>query len=141
MGRAVILILALSASSCVPNTAWRLPPDARQWSDCRASQRYSVLHEGGPNEGYTLSFVEFDDFGEFFSRCQLDNALQAIAEAKAAARPDPRSGKRGALVVIFVHGWKNNASDKTGNVWGFRESLRDLAKVTPEGWPVVGVYI
>ena len=148
----LVCALLLGTVSCVRNTAWRLPPSTKDWSNCQAAQQYSVLHEGGAaaavathadlgKKGYTLGFVEFDDFGEFFSRCQLSNALAAIDAAKAAAIPDA-DGKKTIVAIVFVHGWKNNASDKTGNVWGFRDSLKDIvANVAPPGSPVVGIYI
>ena len=106
-----------------------------QWQTCDAVKNFSVLHEGEQGKkGYTLSFIEFDDFGEFYSRCQLDNAGNAISQAKAAAKPAP------AIVAIFVHGWKNNASDRTGNVWGFRDALRDIATHARAESPVIGVH-
>lgn len=117
------LILAFALTSCVPNKQYRLGPA-------------SVLlpHEKAP---YTLAFVEFDEMGEFWDRAQLDRALHAIEAAK-------EQGGGQALVAVFVHGWKNNASDQSGNVWGFRSELNDIAASYFSGGnkvPVVGIYI
>src|SRR5437899_10046317 len=50
------------------------------------------------------------------------------------------SPAKNAIVVTFIHGWKNNASDGSGNVWGFRDVLKDLSEKYPT-LRVVGVYI
>jgi hypothetical protein len=97
-----------------------------------------VVDESGDvaHKGYTLAFVEFDDFGEFFHPCQLVEMQEAIRSAKE------KQGK--VAVLVFVHGWKNNASDRSGNVWGFRNQLREYARNTsalPPNVPLIGIYI
>jgi hypothetical protein len=106
--------------------------------------------------GYRLAFIEFDDKGQFHDPEQKDKrgnvtdpgelalALKAIADTKAEA---VASGKQ-AVVALFVHGWKNNASDGSGNVWGFRQTLAGLAQQfgsplsrTQGRVNVVGIYI
>ncbi len=108
---------------------------------------------------YYLGFVEVDDFGEMFDRRQLTHVQQLIQKAKAdSPTVDGNcSPTHNALVVVFIHGWKNNASDGSGNVWGFRDELNDIAGALPEvtpkcqgqkqpdqkegPMPVVGIYI
>jgi hypothetical protein len=100
---------------------------------------------------YYLAFIEVDEFGEMFDRNQLTHALGLIDYAKR------QSAAKNAIVVTFIHGWKNNASDSSGNVWGFRDALNDLAsslktevkkqQANPNDLrdqdlsPVVGIYI
>jgi pimeloyl-ACP methyl ester carboxylesterase len=93
---------------------------------------------------YRLAFIEFDDRGEIFDRRQLEHAMGAVASAKQ----DAQALGRKPIVAVFVHGWKNNADDSSGNVWGFRQTLAGLAKQFgppraggPARAPVVGVYI
>lgn len=90
-----------------------------------------------PKAPYYLAFIEFDDFGEFYDPGQLTRALRIIQNAKAS------SPTGNAKVITFIHGWKNNASDATGNPWGFRDALSDLAKEYggPGNEPIVGIYI
>jgi hypothetical protein len=83
---------------------------------------------------YYLGFVEVDDFGELFDRTQLNHVMNLIQQAKK------NSPSKNAIVVTFIHGWKNNASDDSGNVWGFREELRDISLKYPTH-SVVGIYI
>ena len=75
----------------------------------------------GDNSHYYLAFVEVDEFGEMFDRQQLTHAVSLIECAKR------HSAANSAVVVTFIHGWKNNASDDSGNVWGFRDELNDIA--------------
>ena len=116
---AVFGLLGLAA--CIPNRSYRV--------------QNPVLHETPPSycpagdARYTLSFVEFDDMGELWDAKELDQALQAI-RAESANSP---------LVVLFVHGWKNDASDKSGNVWGFRCELAAIANRYNRS--VIGVYL
>lgn len=112
---------------------------------------------------YYLAFIEVDEFGEMFNRNQMNHALGLIDYAKRHSETKFRKADgtivptHNAIVVTFIHGWKNNASDSSGNVWGFRDALNELAGSvekkfedrqkdgnTLEGEepePVVGIYI
>jgi hypothetical protein len=98
--------------------------------------------------GYQLGFVEFDDQGWFWTpgREQLLAVEQMIARTARldTARPQP------LILIAYVHGWKNNASDDPNiNAAAFAQELGRLAASerlaassenrTPR--PVVGVYI
>jgi hypothetical protein len=83
------------------------------------SRRSHWCPEG--NSHYYLAFVEVDEFGEMFDRAQLTHAIALIQCAKR------HSAANSAVVVTFIHGWKNNSSDDSGNVWGFRDELNDIA--------------
>ncbi|MEP6715597.1 MAG: hypothetical protein ABJC09_08475, partial [Terriglobia bacterium] len=145
-----VFLAALLLTACVPNKAWRIhytpgqppaidPPlfELASTVDCRETPAPSALPSA-----YRLAFIEFDDRGEFFDRGQLTQALQTIAEVKGRA-----SASHPAAVVLFVHGWQNNASDRAGNVAGFRKMLTCLgpqfnpAGVAPEDTRVLGIYI
>ena len=119
-----LLPLIVGLTSCIPNQQYRVANP--------------VLRETPPaycpaaNGQFTLSFIEFDDMGELWSAKELDSAIAAIKSAKGKA----------PLVLIFIHGWKNNASDQSGNVWGFRCELGRIAyELNPLGRPVIGVYL
>lgn len=151
-----IVLLTLWGSGCVPNTAYRTcfkqPPghtcatpsvltEQLTYLEFDRTQTGAVQPDGTPIPfPYQLAFVEFDDRGEMFDRQQLDAAVAAIDQAKRNAPAGTHP-----VVALFVHGWKNNASDSSGNVWGFRQTLAALSlqyKV-PGGpfSPVVGIYI
>jgi hypothetical protein len=91
-----------------------------------------------------LGFVEFDDNGQLFSRAQLDNTVAQIGKLRQACDD--------STVILFIHGWKNNASNNSNNVAGFEQFLRDFysdeTQVTRAGSPkstcadpLMGIYI
>ncbi len=109
---------------------------------CTKQQMYRPDNiEKGP--GYTLGFVEFDDQGEPWAPAQAERVLETIERANQSPN--------GAVVIVFVHGWKNNASPeqeaKEGySLNGFNKLLTELTKLTRAAQPtappeVVGVFV
>lgn len=84
-----------------------------------------------------LTFIEVDDMGELFDKVEIDNALRTIRKAN-----DLASSQQGAdpIVITFVHGWKNNASETNDNVRGFKAALQEVYRRT-QPRRVIGVYI
>lgn len=145
------MLPALLLCGCVANRAWRIhylpgrPPaiDPTLFADATTSDcRGPHAPVSGESSAYHLSFIEFDDRGEFFERGQLEQALQTIRQVKEEA-----SAEYPLAVVLFVHGWKNNASDRSPNVAGFKKMLTCLGGQfnpigsRPDQTRVVGVYI
>ena len=122
----------LSLCACVENKPYRLRKiDDTHYSDQLPSQEDS---DAGDGRQYHLSFVEFDEKGDFWDRRQLGRAGQAIG--KHRSQP--------ILLVIFIHGWHHNANDRTppGDVETFRCLLSQLAvSGTMENVRVHGVYL
>jgi hypothetical protein len=141
-----LALLAALASNCVANRAYHAAGEVHH--EELTGKQFDPLRPDIANEvsRYRLSFIEFDDRGELFKRGQLETALKAIDKARTDAAPDDHP-----LVVVYIHGWKNNASQSNGNVWGFRQVLAHLsfglrqkavaAHVTPHEVPVLGIYI
>jgi hypothetical protein len=91
--------------------------------------------------GFYLSYIEFDDMGEFWSigdlnapdqrqssvgQSQLENAVSVIRRAKKQAEQEQAE----LVVITFIHGWHNNASgfdEREKNLAGFRATLQGLS--------------
>ena len=84
----------------------------RQTVGDRVTERYKE---------FTLSFVEFDDQGKFWNK---DQQLSAIDRLSA----EPDAAANGAIILVFIHGWFNNADVCNGNVKLFRKTLLELSK-------------
>ncbi len=94
-------------------------------------------------EGYTLAFIEFDDQGELWSPSQMFRTTELIKRANQA--------EAGGVVVVFIHGWQNNASPKQEqkeekSLYGFKQFLTQVARRVKARDPtatrsVVGVYL
>ena len=69
---------------------------------------------------YVLGLVEFDDQGWLWDRKQMNAVLDRFSVEDSA---------NGLLMVVFVHGWKHNASFDDDNVRMFRTNLTELAEM------------
>jgi hypothetical protein len=91
---------------------------------------------------YKLGFVEFDDQGWFWNTDQVKAVEQMIrTEAGIGQTNNPQ----GIIIVVFAHGWKNNAAADNGNVEMFRTVLKQLGaaetiQTNRAARKVVGVY-
>jgi hypothetical protein len=122
----LLLAALLTEISCYPVKAYRL------------NALVTTLRPG-----ITLAYVEFDDNGEMYDvlhngvpdRPELDQTIAAIMALEKQS-PD------GINVVLFVHGWKNNA-DNTNNVAGFQAFLQFIQSsyAAPNAAPLMGIYI
>ncbi|MGB6993691.1 MAG: hypothetical protein WBG00_10735, partial [Thermoanaerobaculia bacterium] len=81
----LLLAIILTLTGCTAATMYR--PD-------------SVEHL----DDLTLTFIEFDDQGEPWAPAQLERTIQVIDE-------EHNAGKR-TVVLLFVHGWHNDASKR-----------------------------
>ena len=141
---ALVVLGSCVAGACVPNKIYRPDgpgqgPKERQYfvyEELQGREFDPAETEDRDSYPYRLGFVEFDDRGELFKRAQLRAVVDEIAKAKAEAK----TRNTVAVVAVFVHGWKNNASERSGNVWGFRQVLAGLSKSFDKR-PLVGVYI
>jgi hypothetical protein len=98
--------------------------------------------EKGP--GWELAYIEFKDNGQPWDALQTERALELIGQAKA-------DNGGAAVVLLYVHGWKNNANaappDKMKDVEKFQVALDAVAASysrpdTPGRLPpLVGIYI
>ena len=144
---ALTIILCIFSVSCriVPNLPHQMtlnPP--------------AVLFSTEPNEkGYRFAAIEFDDAGDIFDIAQRDAAVAEISAANADAKRLGDVG-RGAMVILFIHGWKHNAKETDANLLQFRQTMAALVREESEfiaehnrtstapPWhvrPYVGIYI
>jgi pimeloyl-ACP methyl ester carboxylesterase len=87
-------------------------------------------------------FVEIDDQGVLWSEEQFNNAIAKVREVTIKD-----AGK--SLVVVFVHGWNNNAGENSNDISRFEDILLRLARLeqaeaTNDKVPprkIVGVYV
>lgn len=91
-------------------------------------------------ERFDLAFAEFSERGNAFDGAKVEAVLAKIA---GKARAD------GVVLIVFVHGWKHNASEDDPNVLSFKDSLATMAGVLGSSFAgtalgarrLVGVYV
>ncbi len=89
-----------------------------------------------------LGIVEFDDQGQLWRDNYRDRNAKTPGRSELAVVLEAlkqRTKKGPVQLVIFVHGWNNNASNlQKGNLNSFQEMLKSVAKVHPNPF---GVFI
>jgi hypothetical protein len=75
------------------------------------------------NAGLRSPIVEFDDDGYLRDPSQLDAVLGAMDTAAASSREHP---PHPVVVLVFIHGWHNNASLENDNLRKFNEFANAL---------------
>lgn len=131
--RILYLLLTVSlVTGCAQNKPWRInPPQACLDNNQGCSDSYIELHD---KDKYELAFVEFTEVGNEFSSDKTHKILEKIEGY--AKSPE------GVSVIVFVHGWKHNASDEDSNVHSFRSVLKSIANSGSLGTrKLVGVYV
>jgi len=141
-------LLAFGFAACTQKRPYRVPDQRIRTSileitDDEAHRAEVQRHSIEEHPDFALAFVEFDDQGTLPNPAQLDSAESLILE-EAGGEQGP-----GAVVVVFVHGWRHNASVCDENVVCFREVLTGLdnlerLQAAASGYEprrVVGVYL
>lgn len=125
MARRIVAIACLALttllSGCVPNRLYRKQG---------LSIQEAPIVDGLPAH-FKLAMIEFDDMGEAWEKChslsepdscQLTRALELIRREKRKSSD--------LVVVVFTHGWKNNASpnnERKKNLHDFKAVMERLA--------------
>lgn len=144
MKKSILLFFLLFSScltGCVAQRQYRYLPGEQ------IPPRQKPLPAIEEHPGYKLAFIEFKDDGRPHDRKQAEQAAELIEKERKDT-----DGKwlPSSVVVIYIHGWKNNADQappgQAKNVELFNQSLAGIAKeVLPEmsgqKVPLIGVYI
>ena len=111
-------------------------------SGCVCHQQYHGQKYVVDEHGFTLAFLELDDHGEYWDRTQLEKVRDEILYANRSPV--------GAVVIVYVHGWKHNASETDKNLKSFQEVLTRLSRAeaafvqkyqTRPVRPILGIYL
>ncbi|MCS3467393.1 hypothetical protein M2401_001114 [Pseudomonas sp. JUb42] len=123
----LMLVLAAFLCGCVGNSPFRMDES----SGCEHSSGCGKPYE--INDGYDIAFFEFSERGHDFNPTQTSALLKRI---KAA------SDKEDIALVVFVHGWRHNASSEDENVKSFNKALARIVKSdAAKGKKLIGVYV
>lgn len=125
--RKLLVGLLLLLGGCVANAPFRTEDgvSCEHWKGCGSF--YEVHGK------YDLGFVEYSERGNDFNPDQTTTLLNKITQA---------SNDGNVALVIFVHGWRHNASTEDSNVESFKEALEHLAISKVAGnKKLIGIYI
>lgn len=133
----VILILLVGCTPNVPYRDLNVQRDPSDFGGYIGSQPQQKSFYGRTlQEPYDLAFVEFDEKGDYWDRAQLGYAYRQVKNLS-------RNSSKPPLLLIYIHGWQNNASDKTHDVANFRGLLSRLTfnSLITKNYQVFGVYL
>ena len=138
MNRILLSTLAFAlTASCVPQKQWRTKPVLGAPAPANPEDGFTLAADAAKNRIYSLAFVEFGNDGKSYNSQQLVEALKTIDDA------DERSDHH-AMIVVFIHGWKNNAGQTNNNVLDFRKQInriaRDVCGAEVKKCGVAGIY-
>jgi hypothetical protein len=132
-------ILVFFTVGCTANKPFRTSFPQTNPGQTAADYTRAVI-ESAP--GYKLGFVEFDDQGWFWDTNQVKAVEDMIRTESGIGQTN---NAQGIVIVLFVHGWKNNAAYDNTNVVMFRNTLAQfntVEEVQTNHAPrkIVGVY-
>ncbi len=101
---------------------------------CAAVGPYQIDEPLIREDHFDLGFIEFTESGNLWERQQLETVLSHVRTHAAA--------DAGATVVVFVHGWKHDASPDNGNLKDFKRVL-SMATQLPQAKArrLIGIYV
>jgi len=151
----LVLIVVLTLSGCVRNEPWRTGefgesetkatnvvvytpengPDQCEPKDACAKALVEVFQDADGRDLFEINYIEFTERGNVFDTARTDFVRSRINKYS--------SNGNGVITIVFIHGWKNNASTHNENVQAFRNRLALFAQESPliGQRRVVGVYI
>ncbi len=125
------------------------------WSSSPNEAQYKCDREGKPDDprivprptSGVVKVIRLNDLGEFVQRCEFTDALYELnwdrerhslydfnVAIKPGAVPLPK------FVVLYLHGWRNDAREIEGDLPKFRELIKHLADANI-GKQVTGIYV
>jgi hypothetical protein len=140
MTRLSCIVLACTIlAGCTKEVRYRFFPDQQ----CEPQPDCVNLPARQSGAGWELGYIEFDDKGEAWDDLQTDKAVELIQQA--------RRDNGAAVVLLYVHGWKNSANDappgKVKDVEKFKVALNAVATLVSRAKtderlpPLVGIYV
>lgn len=134
---AVLLLLAASLIGCVSSRPYQTNLAPRPGADGRLSGPSPTVPQCD-GQRRCVAFVEYDDFGNPFNRGQMQGAVDAATEFAEA----------GGSVLVYVHGWHNDAANGTRDVEHFHQLVERASELDAKFRPgrdgagrVLGIYV
>lgn len=125
-------LAAITLVGCASNSAYRNDTSGVcSLGDEHCSSSLELSGESLHDSEVALAFVEINDQGVLRERPQLNRIVDLIRL---------RGEEKPQTVLMFVHGWHNNAKANNGNVEQMRQTLAAYASANP-GIAVTGVYV
>ncbi len=117
----LILLAAFLLVGCAPNRCYRTSFSPYNKPNPGEDALNAAVIETAAE--YQLGFVEFDEEGWFWDPNQAKKVEELVAATTKGASTNTPSQ---AIILVFVHGWKNNAAYNCNNVMMLRQTLVEV---------------
>lgn len=100
-----------------------------------------------PRPDESIKVIRLTNSGEFVDRCELTNALYELnwdrerPDGSFGVRRRPGAQKLPKLAILYVHGWKHDASHDDGDLKNFSRMIDDLRVQHEMRKQVVGIFV
>lgn len=138
--RALAALCVCTAMGCASNTPYHTSD--RHGTKCRDAPTSKECLSSIYQEfvSHDIAFAEFSERGNAFS----DQAIATVLD-KIGTLADTK----GVVLIVFIHGWKHNASEKDSNVSDFKDAMQTISSTLKETFGdtelgsrrPIGVYI
>lgn len=126
--KSLLLVLFAVLAGCVANAPFRTGDGSACAQHLRGCGSFYEKHTG-----FDVGFVEYTERGNDFNPKQTEQLLNMI---EWQVEPD------GIALVVFVHGWKHNASTEDENVRSFVHALESIQSKGVVGKKkLIGIYV
>lgn len=138
--RLLAALCACAAAGCASNTPYHSTgPGGTNCSKAPTSEEClsSVYQEFASHD---IAFAEFSERGNAFS----DQAIAMVLD-----KVKTQAEAQGVVLVVFIHGWKHNASETDSNVRDFKDAMQTMSGILEKTFKdeklrsrrLVGVYV
>lgn len=138
--RALAALCACAAAGCASNASYHSTgPGGTTCRNAPGSEEClsNVYQEFASHD---IAFAEFSERGNAFSDQAIATVLDKIQKQADA---------KGVVLIVFIHGWKHNASETDGNVLDFKDAMQTMSGILDKKFAdtdlgqrrLVGVYV
>lgn len=144
----LVLVACLISSSCAPVRLQQYRTDHEPQALARISdapkkeyaKKSQFIRKPDTVGSLYLGVVEYDDEGFLQDRSQADAVLERIRKVNADLKKKGDKGNH--LIVLYIHGWQQNARYENGNLRSYAETMEKwVADHIAKGHDVTAVYI
>ena len=146
------IVLGVLAYVFLPQSLEGPQPDPSQDRCEPKSAKSDPDHTLRPTPG-DVKVIHLANDGQFLDRCELTDALYELNwdvergeitnanERQRRPKVKPGAESRPRLTLLYVHGWKHDASDTDSDLVAFKKLVKILDKRYRDEKQVLGVYV
>jgi len=139
------MLLSLLLVGCAPRQLADLSYECgfNKGIDRRSGKPFDPERADRPSPAPIVKVVRFTDQGELVDRCEVSDALYEVRGLSPTDRDAGKAPLGGALIVLYIHGWKHDGESQDSDLLRFTDFVEKLQAAEQAGLArtVVGLYL